>query len=80
MSELVLVEREGPIAVVLLNRPDALNALSDELKEQIVQAYLDIDELALLDLLRADGYERVEPEDYDYVEEQATELDLLTAQ
>ena len=56
------------------------DALSDELKEQIVQAYLDIDELALLDLLRADGYERVEPEDYDYVEEQATELDLLTTQ
>jgi phosphonate transport system substrate-binding protein len=56
------------------------DALSDELKEQIVQAYLDIDDLALLDLLRADGYERVEPEDYDYVEEQATELDLLTGQ
>jgi ABC-type phosphate/phosphonate transport system substrate-binding protein len=54
--------------------------LSDELKEQIVQAFLDIDDLALLNLLRADGYERVEPEDYDYVEEQATELDLLTAQ
>ena len=56
------------------------DALSDGLKEQIVQAYLDIDDLALLDLLRADGYERVEPEDYDYVEEQATEFDLLTAQ
>ena len=56
------------------------DALSDELKEQIVQAYLDIDDLALLNLLRADGYERVEPEDYDYVEEQATELDLLTGQ
>jgi phosphonate transport system substrate-binding protein len=56
------------------------HALSDELKEQIVQAYLDIDDLALLDLLRADGYESVEPEDYDYIEEQAIELDLLTAQ
>ena len=56
------------------------DALSDELKEQISQAFLHIDDPALLDLLRADGYERVEPEDYDYVEEQATELDLLTAQ
>jgi phosphonate transport system substrate-binding protein len=56
------------------------DALSDELKEQIAQAFLDIDDPALLNLLRADGYERVEPEDYDYVEEQATELDLLTAQ
>jgi phosphonate transport system substrate-binding protein len=55
-------------------------ALSDELKEQIAQAYLDIEDPALLDLLRADGYERVEPEDYDYVEDQARELDLLTAQ
>ena len=54
------------------------NALSNELKEQIAQAYLDITDPALLDLLRADGYERVQPEDYDYVEEQATELDLLT--
>jgi phosphonate transport system substrate-binding protein len=56
------------------------DALSDELKEQISQAYLNITDPALLDLLRADGYERVQPEDYDYVEEQATELDLLTAQ
>ncbi len=56
------------------------DALSDELKEQISQAFLDIDDPALLNLLRADGYERVEPEDYDYVEEQAIELDLLTAQ
>ena len=28
MSELVLVEREGPIATVVLNRPEKLNALS----------------------------------------------------
>ena len=56
------------------------NALSDELKEQIIQAYLNIDDPALLDLLRADGYEEVDASDYDYVEEQATELDLLTAQ
>jgi phosphonate transport system substrate-binding protein len=56
------------------------NALSDALKEQIVQAFLDIDDPRLLDLLRAGGYERVEPEDYDSVEEKAKELDLLTAQ
>jgi phosphonate transport system substrate-binding protein len=58
----------------------ARDALSDELKEQIARAYLDIENLDLLALLRADGYERVEPEDYDYVEEQARALDLLTAQ
>jgi ABC-type phosphate/phosphonate transport system substrate-binding protein len=56
------------------------DALSDELKEQIAQAYLDTTDPALLDLLRAQGYKRVQPQDYDYVEEQATQLDLLTAQ
>jgi phosphonate transport system substrate-binding protein len=56
------------------------SALSDELKEQIVQAYQNIDDPDLLDLLRAEGYERVKPEDYDYVEEQARQLDLLNAQ
>ncbi len=55
-------------------------ALSEELKEQIAQAFLDIEDPALLDLLRAAGYERVEPEDYDFIEERARELDLLNAQ
>ena len=55
------------------------DALPDELEEQIAQAYLDLDKAELLDLLRAEGYARVEPGDYDYVEEQASELDLLTA-
>lgn len=55
-------------------------ALSDDLQEQITQAFLNIDDLALLDLLRAQGYERVEPADYDYAEERASELDLLTVQ
>ena len=37
MSEdLVLVERDDPIAVVLLNRPKQLNALSDELMDALV--------------------------------------------
>ncbi len=58
----------------------ARDALSDDLKEQIVQAFLDIEDPALLDLLRAESYERVQPEDYDLVEEKARELDLLTAQ
>ena len=36
MPELVLVERDDPIAVVLLNRPKQLNALSDELMDELV--------------------------------------------
>ena len=33
---LVEVERDGAVAVVLLNRPEALNALSDELMDELV--------------------------------------------
>ncbi len=43
MSELVLVERDGPIAVVLLNRPEALNALSDELMDELVTKLTELD-------------------------------------
>ena len=56
------------------------DALSDELKGDIVNAFLQIKDPTLLNLLRAEGYERVRAEDYDYVEEKARELDLLTAQ
>jgi enoyl-CoA hydratase len=44
MSELVLVERDDPIAVVLLNRPDALNALSDDLMEELVGTLQELDQ------------------------------------
>jgi phosphonate transport system substrate-binding protein len=56
------------------------SALSDDLKEQITQAFLNIEDPGLLNLLRAQGYQRVDAKDYDYVEEQASELDLLNAQ
>jgi len=56
------------------------DALPEDLKEEIAQAYLNIEDPALLDLLRAAGYERVVAEDYDYVEGQARQLDLLTAE
>lgn len=40
MSEqIVLVERDGPVAIVTMNRPDALNALSRALRAEIVQAF-----------------------------------------
>jgi enoyl-CoA hydratase len=44
----VLIEREGPIAVVRLNRPEQLNALSSELMRELVGALenLDADEAA----------------------------------
>jgi enoyl-CoA hydratase len=43
MAELVLVERDGPVAVVLLNRPDALNALSDELMDELISRLTELD-------------------------------------
>ena len=52
--------------------------LPDDLEGSITDAYLNMEDPELLDLLGAEGYERVEAGDYDYVEEQARELDLLT--
>jgi enoyl-CoA hydratase len=43
MAELVLVERDAPIAVVLLNRPEQLNALSDELMDELVGTLEELD-------------------------------------
>jgi len=40
---LILVERDAPIAVVRLNRPDARNALSDALMDELVAALTDLD-------------------------------------
>ena len=40
---LVKVERDGASAVVLLNRPEALNALSDELMDELVSALEELD-------------------------------------
>ena len=43
MSDLVLVEREPPIAVVRLNRPEARNALSDALMDELVARLSELD-------------------------------------
>ena len=40
---LVLVARDASIGVVLLNRPQQLNALSDELMDELVSALTDLD-------------------------------------
>jgi enoyl-CoA hydratase len=40
---LVLVERDAPIAVVRLNRPEARNALSDALMDELVAALAELD-------------------------------------
>jgi enoyl-CoA hydratase len=43
VADLVLVEHDGPVAVVLLNRPDALNALSDELMDELIATLGELD-------------------------------------
>jgi enoyl-CoA hydratase len=40
----VLVEREPPVGIVLLNRPEALNALNDEVMGSLVDALVELDE------------------------------------
>ena len=42
-DSLVLSERDGAVAVVLLNRPEQLNALSEELMEELVTALQELD-------------------------------------
>jgi len=49
-DQIVLVERDGPVAIVTLNRPDALNALSRALREELVRVF---DELSGDDDIRA---------------------------
>jgi enoyl-CoA hydratase len=41
--DLVLVERDEPIATVLLNRPKQLNALSDELMDELIARLEELD-------------------------------------
>jgi enoyl-CoA hydratase len=59
MSELVLVERDGSIAIVLLNRPEALNALSDELMAELVKTLTELDAEEGVRCIVLGGSERV---------------------
>ena len=51
--------------------------LPDRDERALTEAYLNIEDPKLLDLLRAEAYEKVEASDYDYVEKQARNLDLI---
>ncbi|MEM7459533.1 MAG: enoyl-CoA hydratase [Pseudomonadota bacterium] len=45
MSEsIVLIEKDGPVAIVTMNRPDALNALSRALRAELVSTFADLAE------------------------------------
>jgi len=80
------IVEEGSVCVIEESEPIegypwvVRDDLPDETEEEITDAFLGIEDPELLDLLRAEGYERVEAGDYDYVEEQARKLDLITEQ
>jgi enoyl-CoA hydratase len=42
-DDVVLVERDGPVAIVTLNRPQAMNALSSALRRALAQAFRDLE-------------------------------------
>ncbi|MGJ4929240.1 enoyl-CoA hydratase [Bradyrhizobium sp. HKCCYLS2038] len=42
-EEVILVEREGRVGIVTLNRPKVMNALNDELMDRLGAALLDLD-------------------------------------
>jgi enoyl-CoA hydratase len=55
----VLVEREQPVGVILLNRPDALNALNDEVMGALVDALVELDDDESIRCVVLGGSERV---------------------
>jgi len=57
-ASLVVVERDAPIAVVLLNRPQQLNALSGELMDELVAALQELDDDEAVRCIVLGGNER----------------------
>ena len=55
---LILVERDEPVAVVLLNRPKQLNALSDELMNELVGRLEELDRDEAIRAIVVGGNER----------------------
>jgi phosphonate transport system substrate-binding protein len=54
------------------------DSIDDGLKQRIADMFVGLRDPKLLDLLSAKGYERVQSSDYDYIEQKADELGLLT--
>jgi enoyl-CoA hydratase len=44
MPETILVEREGRVAILTINRPDKLNALSDQVRNDMLEALAEIEQ------------------------------------
>jgi enoyl-CoA hydratase len=79
-EQLVVVERDEPIAVVLLNRPKQLNALSEPLMDQLVAALRELDEDESVRCIVLGGSERAFAAGADIGElAEASAIDLLFA-
>jgi enoyl-CoA hydratase len=77
---LVLMEREAPVATVLLNRPKQLNALSDELMGALVDTLRELDTDESIRCIVVGGSERAFAAGADIGElAQASAIDLLYA-
>jgi enoyl-CoA hydratase len=74
----VIVERDGSIAVVLLNRPKQLNALSEELMDELVTALRELDRDDAIRCIVLGGSERAFAAGADIGElARASAIDLL---
>jgi enoyl-CoA hydratase len=79
-EQLVVVERDEPIAVVLLDRPQQLNALSEPLMEQLVTALRELDDDEAVRCIVLGGNERAFAAGADIGElADASAIDLLYA-
>jgi len=77
MAELVLTEREASVGVVLLNRPQQLNALSDELMDELVGTLEELDRDEAIRAIVVGGNERAFAAGADIGElSQASAIDL----
>jgi enoyl-CoA hydratase len=80
VSGLVLVERDGPVATVLLNRPKQLNALSDELMDELVTTLGHLDRDDAIRCIVLGGSERAFAAGADIAElAQSSAIDLYYA-
>jgi len=78
VPEEIVVEADGPIRIVRLNRPDDLNAVNHELHEGLADLWpqIDLDREARAVVLTGNGRAFSAGGDFDYIREQTTDLDL----
>jgi enoyl-CoA hydratase len=58
MSDSVLIDRQGPVGIATLNRPEALNALNTELLDQLAEGLEDFDRDPAIRCMIVTGSER----------------------